>query len=168
MFDPIQKEGSDSEEDLMEVLQGIVSSTIEAQSLIQQPRPAVPLGGSTNHPVTSAVPELATAPDPDPRPAATVPESASIDQAVHDKFSGEVARSAQDHLNPKPPDIQHIKSKETVAELAVNKFCFQLAWFCVQVGLVVQFWGCCTHGVAVMAVTVSAVMAVTVTALICC
>ncbi|KAG5513044.1 hypothetical protein RHGRI_038535 [Rhododendron griersonianum] len=83
------------------------------------------MGGSTKHPVTTTVPELATAPDPDPRPAvpdpATVPESAPINQAVHDIFSGAVAHSAHDHLNPKPPDIQHIKSKETVAELAVNK-----------------------------------------------
>ncbi|KAG5513042.1 hypothetical protein RHGRI_038549 [Rhododendron griersonianum] len=91
MFDPIQKEGSDYEEDLMEVLQGVVSSIIEAESLIQQPRPAVPLGGSTKHLVTSAVPDLSTVLDPDPRPAvpdpATVPESASIDQALGD-FAG--------------------------------------------------------------------------------
>ncbi|KAG5531956.1 hypothetical protein RHGRI_026534 [Rhododendron griersonianum] len=107
MFDPIQEEGSDSEEVLMEVLQGVVSSTLEVDSLIQQPRPAV----------TSAGP--VTVPDP-----ANVPVTATSDQAVYDNFSGVVARSAPDHLTPKPPDIQHIKSKEMVAELAVNNLLF--------------------------------------------
>ncbi|KAG5565780.1 hypothetical protein RHGRI_001638 [Rhododendron griersonianum] len=71
-----EEEGSDSEEDLMEVLQGVVSSTIEADSLIQQPRPAVPLGVSTIHPVTSADP--VTVPDP-----ATVPDTATTVQAFY-------------------------------------------------------------------------------------
>ncbi|KAG5521753.1 hypothetical protein RHGRI_034092 [Rhododendron griersonianum] len=93
MFDPIQEEGSDSEEVLMEVLQGVVSSTLEADSLLQQPRPAV----------TSAGP--VTVPDP-----ANVPVTAT---------SGVVACSAPDHLTPTPPDIQHIKSKGTLVGKSV-------------------------------------------------
>ncbi|KAG5540754.1 hypothetical protein RHGRI_020857 [Rhododendron griersonianum] len=83
---------------------------------LHQPRSADPV----TVPVTSTdpvtVPELATVPDP-----ATVPDTATTDQAVHDNFSGEVACSAHDQLTPKPPDTQHVKFKETVAELAVNK-----------------------------------------------
>ncbi|KAG5540739.1 hypothetical protein RHGRI_020842 [Rhododendron griersonianum] len=94
----------------------VTDHALTSYSLIQQPRSADPV----TVPFTSAdpvtVPELATVPDP-----ATAPDTATTDQAVHDNFSGEVARSAHDQLTPKPPDTQHVKFKETVAELAVNK-----------------------------------------------
>ncbi|KAF7119424.1 hypothetical protein RHSIM_Rhsim13G0130900 [Rhododendron simsii] len=104
--DPIEEEHSDFEEELLEVLEGVVSSTKEADSLTNQLKPTDPSDESTNLPANSTV---------------SGTDSGTTVQPVLGYFSGEVASinhpfEARYQLSPKPPDIQSAK-----AELIVNK-----------------------------------------------
>lgn len=107
---PIAEEHSDSEDELIEVLEGVVSSNKEADSLTQHLNPTVPsvLGAS----------EIVEA---DGSSKLSVTDPGTTVQTVQDHFSGEGATinqpsEARYQLSPKPPDIQSAR-----AELIVNQ-----------------------------------------------